>query len=327
MQSKIMQAQFQQVAKHLNIGKAAYHLYYAPKGKVKNWFRRGVVNTAIDAYSQHQMEQAAYRLPPMSFANSESSLDIHFLTGRKFWYQTCFCAWSLAQHTELTIRPVIYDDGSLERQYQDALLRVFPNAQFFLKQELDERVHQVLPQAKFPCLNERRQYYPNIRKLTDIHAGSHGWKLVLDSDMLFFRQPTLLLEWLQAPETPCHMVDTETAYGYPQALMESLCGSPVVERLNVGICGLNSSQIDWEKLEYWCRKLIEECGTHYYQEQALIAMLMAGQPCSVAPERDYIVMPEGTEVRQPRAILHHYVSDSKTWYFRYGWQQTMPKDV
>jgi hypothetical protein len=309
-----------------SLGKIAYRFYYAPKNAIQKWFRKGLINTAIEARCQQQMEQVAYRLPPVTSTHSTQPFDIHFLTGKNFWYQTCFCAWSMAQQADVPIRPVVYDDGSLSMRYQDAIRRVFPNAQIFLKSELDERIEAILPETTFPYLRDRRQYYPNIRKLTDIHAGSHGWKLVLDSDMLFFRSPTLLLEWLRLPQQPCHMIDTETAYGYPQSLMESLAGFSIKERLNVGICGLNSDDIDWEQLEYWCKTLIEQRGTHYYLEQALVAMLMADKPCAVAPEGDYIVLPNQAEGRQPQAVMHHYVAGSKSSYFRYGWKQALLKN-
>ena len=62
--------------------------------------------------------------------------------------------------------------------------------------------------------------------------------------------------------------------------MTSLTKAPIPQRVNVGICGLKSDDLDWEQLESWCKTLIEQQGTHYYQEQALIAMLMAGQSCT-----------------------------------------------
>lgn len=311
---------FRPVAKRWHLGKLAYKFYYAPKEALQKIWRKGLINTVIDASAQDQMQQAAYQLPTISPTSSVPPLEIHFLTGKKFWYQTCFCAYSMARYTDLPICPIIYDDGSLERQYQNAIRQVFPKAKIFLKPELDTRIEECLPAHKFPYLRERRKNYPNIRKLTDIHVGSRGWKLVLDSDMLFFRAPTMLLDWLKSPEIPCHMVDTETAYGYPETLMASLAKAPISDRLNVGICGLKSEDIDWEELEYWCKTMIEQQGTHYYQEQALIAMLMAGKPCAVAPAADYIVMPNQGEVIEPKAVLHHYVADSKPWYFRYGWK-------
>ncbi|UBF27338.1 glycosyl transferase [Kovacikia minuta CCNUW1] len=326
MYSSSFSSNLQQLLKSLKLGAIAYRLYYAPRNAARSSLRKGLWNTVVDAQAQRRMEQAAYQLPTIPSDTSLPALEVHFLTGKKFWYQTCFCAVSLAQQTELPIRPVIYDDGSLQKCYQEAIQRIFPNVKIFLKPELDVLIEEYLPQHRFPYLRDRRQYYPNIRKLTDVHLGNHGWKLVLDSDMLFFRPPTLLLNWLQAPQAPCYMVDTETSYGYPKPLMEALVQTEIPDRVNVGICGLNSDEIDWEQLEFWCKTMIEQQGTHYYQEQALIAMLMAGKPCVIAPVENYIVMPNQEETIHPQAILHHYVADSKPWYFRYGWRHIQKGD-
>ena len=322
-QANTPQSNLRQLAKQWQLGAIAYRFYYAPQGFLLKCVRQGAINMAIDFYAQQQMEAAAFRLQPVLHPEQNDAIEIHFLTGKKFWYQTCWCAYSMAQHSNLAIRPVIYDDGSLEQSYQDEIHRIFPNAKIFLKPELDARVNQYLPQHRFPFLRERRQNYPNLRKLIDIHIGSQGWKLVLDSDMLFFRTPTVLLHWLQQPQQPCYMVDTETSYGYTESLMTSLTQAPIPQRVNVGICGLKSDDLDWEKLESWCKTLIEQQGTHYYQEQALIAMLMAGQSCTVAPEADYVVMPDRHEAMQPTTVLHHYVADSKPWYFRFAWKHIL----
>ena len=58
-----------------------------------------------------------------------------------------------------------------------------------------------------------------MRKLTDVHAGRTGWRLFLDSDMLFFARPDFLLAWLADPRQPCHMIDVVSAYGYSPGLM------------------------------------------------------------------------------------------------------------
>ncbi|WP_017654678.1 hypothetical protein [Fortiea contorta] len=316
-----MPASLFNLAKKWQFGKIAYHAYFRPKSFLKECERRGISNMAWDAYTRKQMEKQAYNLPTTS--SSERILDIYFLTGKKFWDQTCFCAYSFAQHSPFSIRPIIYDDGSLNIHHCQAIKRIFPHAKILLKPELDACIETNLPESKFPYLRERRQNYPNIRKLTDVHVGSRGWKLVLDSDMLFFQTPNFLIDWLNYPQQPCHMVDVETAYGYSEQLMTELAGAAISERLNVGICGLKSEDIDWEQLEYWCKTLIEREQTHYYQEQALIAMLMAGKPCAVAPAKDYIVMPSKEEVIHPKAVLHHYVANSKPWYFRYGWKHIL----
>lgn len=92
------------------------------------------------------------------------------------------------------------------------------------------------------------------------------------------------------------------------------------DRVNVGACGLKSDEIDWDRLEHWCRDTLEREGSSYYQEQALTALLVAGQPARVAPAQDYVVLPTRAQARDSHEVLHHYVAESKAWYFRDAWR-------
>jgi hypothetical protein len=309
------------VAKSLQLGQALYWTYYVPKGIVKRSLKRDPIRRWGDRRAQAQMEAAAYQLP--SLTPSQQPHEIYFLSGRRFWYQTCFCAYSMSVQSGQYLRPVIYDDGSLSQPYEDAIKRIFPDAKIISAQATEARLDHYLPSAAFPTLRSRRLEYFNLRKLTDIHVNSQGWKLVLDSDMLFFRPPNFLLNWLEAPQQPCYMVDVETAYGYSEELMQRLAGAAIPDKINVGICGLQSESIDWDELEYWCKTLIAAEGTNYYQEQAMAAMLMARYPSIIAPAQEYVLMPDRAEAQQPTAVMHHYVADSKPWYFRYGWKDTI----
>jgi len=313
-----------QILKEWKLGVILYKVYYSPKNFLLRLFRKGIINTAVDHRAQQQMEQAAYKLKVVDNHDSaDSPLEIHFLTGRKFWYQTIFCAYSFAQHTNIPIRPIIYDDGSLDSKYQEEILRIFPEAKIILNAEIEEYINEHLPEHKFPYLRERRRLQPHMKKITDIRVGSPGWKLVLDSDMLFFRTPEFLIDWLKSPQNPCYMVDVLNSYGYSNTLMTSLTQAEIPDRLNVGICGLNSDDIDWEQLEYWSKTMIDREGTTYYMDQALSAMLMSGKTCSIAPSDEYIAMPSREEGMQPHAIMHHYVDKSKPLYFRYGWKNVL----
>jgi len=268
------------------------------------------------------MEQAAYRLPVLD-ALPEPPLEVHLLTGHRFWYQTAFCLWTLSRNANRRVSPNICDDGSLLPMEREALVRLFPSARFVSCRETLVRLDRHLPASRFPVLRERWQHYPNIRKLIDIHAGSTGWKLVLDSDLLFFRRPTFLIDWLDRPRKPLHAVDCETSYGYSLGLLAELAGSAPAERLNVGLCGLQSDGIDWDRLESWCHTLIDRAGTHYYLEQALVALLLAGKDCAIAPAADYITLPQPPEALTCGAVMHHYVADSKKWYFRNNWRRAV----
>lgn len=301
-------------------GKILYHFWHRPFGRIRDSVHAGGpwVEQRTEL-GQREMKTAGLALTVLRLASGES-LELHLLTGRRFWYQTAFCLWTFARHACRPLAPVIYDDGTLTEEFCGPLRRLFPAARFIAHAETIARLDEHLPVAKFPTLRERWLNYPNIRKLIDPHLGSTGWKLVLDSDLLFFRQPDFLLNWLDAPTCPLHAVDCETSYGYSRPLMNKLAGAPVADLVNVGLTGLNSSELDWEQLEHWCSTLITQEKTSYYLEQALIAMLMAGRPCAIAPVADYVTLPKPPEAHACKAVMHHYVAHSKRWYFQQNWR-------
>ncbi len=301
-------------------GKFLLRFYHTPVNRIRDSLRNGGPwQERRTECGRAAMEAAAARLPVPSVA-SGAALELHLLTGRRFWYQSAFCLWTLARQTGRPLAPVIYDDGSLAEQYRVSLSRLFPAVRFVAQGETIKRLDALLPVARFPFLRERWLNYPNLRKLIDPHLGGTGWKLVLDSDLLFFRRPDFLLHWLDTPDRPLHAVDCETSYGYSRPLMNELAGAPVAELVNVGLTGLNSSELDWEQLEHWCSPLITQEKTSYYLEQALIAMLMAGRPCAIAPVADYVTLPKPPEAHACKAVMHHYVAHSKRWYFQQNWR-------
>ncbi|MEB3354650.1 MAG: glycosyl transferase, partial [Cyanobacteriota bacterium] len=173
----------------LSVAKTA--LYRRPKDelqRLQRWGPRGYFRTGA---WQRQMEQAATRLPVLSPSGPASGplLEVWFLTGERFWYQTAFCAWSLARHCHRELVLHLVDDGSLKPEQEQRLRRLFPAGKTRWKQEVALELEQHLPVNRFPVLRQRWGDYINIRKLTDIHLASSGSKLVLDSDMLFFRRP------------------------------------------------------------------------------------------------------------------------------------------
>ena len=102
--------------------------------------------------------------------------------------------------------------------------------------------------------------------------------------------------------------------------MERLTGAPIPPLVNVGI---RSDSLDWDEVEGWCRELIARENTNYYLEQALVAMLVARQPCVAAPAGDYITRPSRFEIAHPSAVMHHYVDTAKHGYFRTAWRLTL----
>ena len=296
-----------------------YRLWYAPCGALKKLRDEGAVNLGLARLGRAAMERAAWHLGPVVTPTADAP-EVYYLTGHRFAYQTAFCAVSLVRKIGRPIRVVAIDDGTLCQTDLALLRHALPALRIVSVAEVESTLEARLPIARYPELRRRRLVYPHLRKLTDIHAGGGGWKLVLDSDMLFHGFPKFLLDWIAAPDRPCHMVDVDDAYGYSARLLRELAGVALPAKVNVGVCGLASDQIDWDRLEYWSRVLVEREGTHYLMEQALVAMLVAGKTCAVAPAKDYIVAPSRRESESPTGVLHHYTAQAKAWYFRFGWR-------
>jgi hypothetical protein len=302
-------------------------LYRYPKSNWQNWQKFGGYFAYKKMFAhEKQMKIAADRVVVQKPPSNLQTLNICFLTGKKYWHQTIFCALSLQKNTQHPIYFTFYDDGSFTEKLVLKYQQQIPNSTFISLQQIEERLKITLPLNKYPYLNHKRHVYKHIRKLTDIHAGNTGWHLVLDSDMLFLKTPTQLIEWLKNPAQPFYMVDIETAYGYPIPEMEKLTKTTIAHKINVGAIGLKSETIDFDKLEHWAKYLETNFGKSYYLEQALSAMLIANQPSQIANKEEYIVYPTQQQVQNKIGTLHHYVDVSKKWYFMGAWSYLTSKN-
>ena len=309
------------LATRLGLGRLAYRLYHQPLGLVRQSIREGGPFAQADDRAGHEaMKLAATRLPPLAARPAGPTAEIAFLSGPKYWHQTLFCFVSLQSQVPFRVTPIVYDDGAMDRHTEDLIRRVVPWVRFVTAAETEDRLAALLPESRFPALRARRRVYPHLRKLIDVHAGSSEFRLVADSDMLFFREPAEVAQWFAQP---CwlYMQDVATAYGYPADFLADLAGAPVPEAINVGLYAVDGAAIDWDKVEHWCDRQIAEHGPHYVQEQALTAMLFAGRSATVLARNDYVVMPDAAEGAKCSAVLHHYVDISKRAYFRHNWRK------
>lgn len=306
------------------LGKIKTVLYRKPMAKLERLCRWGPNAYFRIEDWKRKMEQAARELPEPAAQGAEGkerSVDIWFMTGKGFWYQTAFCAWTLARHSRYHIRPVILDDGSLDVDTIDQLRRLFPDLIVHAKESCDMAFQERFPAACFPNLNFWRNKQLLFRKLTDIHGGSDERRIFLDSDMLFFRNPSELDEWFEGDQG-YNLVqkDCWESYGYSRMLTERLCGRQLPEAVNIGIFSLHGPSIDWGQVEIWTGELIKAEGLHYNITQCTTAMIMACSPLRILDPEDYKVWPKNPSATAPQRVLDHYVSDSKPYYFGEAWK-------
>ena len=274
------------------------------------------------------MEAVAWRLQAMGERqeargneSGEKPLEIHMLVGTRFWFMAAYALVSLQRRIDRAVHVHFYDDGTLEAQQRDKLETLAAAVTFHDRGGINARIERYLPEEKFPFIRERLRNYPNLKKLTDPHVGATGAKLVMDADILFFGLPVELLRWIEEPTDVLCATDVTESYGYSRALMGELAGGTIPAKINVGITGLRSESLDWDKMEFWCRKLITREKTNYYLEQALVAMLCATRPFAQLGLERYLTGPSDEQVLSGAGAMQHYVDLSKKEYFRRAWRQ------
>jgi len=302
-------------------GKLLYQLYHKPIGAIRKTLKTGIRRTAETNRGRMAMIEASTTLREVRY-DIDETLNVYFLTGKQYWFQTAFCLYSLQVNAGTNIHAYVVDDGSFDEELEQQVQIQFPTTVTLIRnKQLLELLYQKLPQDIYPVLRKRRIEYPHLRKLTDVHIlPGDGPKLVLDSDMLFFHQPGELLAWLRNPEGMLFMRDVEESYGYTNDIMLRLTSAQSIpERLNVGVAGIRSNEIPWKELEHWTDSLLQKEGSSYLQEQALTAMIAARGKYRFLDDHAYKVLPSigASEVQE---ILHHYVADSKYDYFVKGWR-------
>ncbi len=301
-----------------------YQLWYRPLAAVQRSRREG---GPLEQWKNHRgrqaMRAAAIRLPAMPVRSPQQGEPcLIFLTGHAYWEQSAFCLRSLQVQVPGRIWPVLFmDDGTLSPAQRRSLDSAFPGSAVVSEVSLQQALDVLLPVNRFPTLREHRRHFPLLRKLTDTHAARPGPNLVLDADMLFHHPPDALLVWMDDPSLPMVMTDCQESYGYKRSVLATLAAGPIPESVNTGICGFETSTIDWSNLERWTHSLLTTQGSSYFLEQALVALLLSDRPHRQLSRNDYQVAPDPTEILNPTAVLHHYVALTKRGYFRQAWRR------
>lgn len=117
-------------------------------------------------------------------------------------------------------------------------------------------------------------------KLVDIKLfDSNKRTILLDSDILFFKNPAELLSLAKdIAGANAFNKDIDTAYILPSSTLEEVIKAPIPEKLNAGLSVIDVDLINFDQIEKWL-SIFEGYGTDDIKwhriEQSLIAMSAA----------------------------------------------------
>src|SRR5579872_1270469 len=145
----------------------------------------------------------------------------------------------------------IHIQGTSTVGMENQLRRHFPNARFILQGEADGVVEGYLRRRKLHRLLEMRRAIPTMQKLTDFLTMTTARRIViLDSDVLFFHNPTELAELTGGPGQEFRVQrDFMDAYTIALERGKSDFGINLQPAVNVGIVRSTPDVIDLEKCD------------------------------------------------------------------------------
>jgi len=237
------------------------------------------------------------------FADDASVCEIHVLTSGSDWLNLIWALKSFYRASGRSYALCIHDDGSLTIEQRRILLEHFPRARLIARQRADEEVLTAL--AGFPLCKRFRESNHLAPKIFDFrHYLRADRMLLLDSDVLFFSEPTELLRRIEDSNYLKNTAngDVASAYTVDPKVVTQECEVNLIARFNSGLGLIHRESL---KLE-WMEEFLGLPGilAHFWRiEQTLFALCSSRFGVELLPS-EYDVFLDGVVDERP---ARHYV--------------------
>ena len=274
---------------------------------------------------QHGLHTAYYRdtvrkqildtLPIVG--KTDKSCEIHVLTSATDWLNLMWALKSFYHYSQRNYALCIHDDGTLNESHYAIFQQHFPDARIIDRSAADEKVLAEL--KNYPNCWEFRKTNQLSPKVFDFLSYLESDRLLLlDSDVLFFAEPTELLHRIENSQYQYNSVnaDISSAYTVDPLFIKEQMGFTVQERFNSGLGLIHKESLDLDWIEEFLT-LPNIIGHFWRIEQTLYAL------CS--SKFGVELLPQEYNVRLDKAInglpSRHYVGAIRHLMYSEGIKQ------
>ncbi|HYP12416.1 MAG TPA: hypothetical protein VEQ63_00710, partial [Bryobacteraceae bacterium] len=168
---------------------------------------------------------------------SNAPAEVHILCYRRDYLTAMWALKTFYRYAPIPYPLVIHFQGECPPIAIDRLRKHFPGARVILQPEADRRTEAWLAQNGCTRLLESRRKNPFLLKLTDIPIVSSARRIVvIDSDILFFREPAHLYSVIGSDlSTPLVQRDPESTYNITEKAAHRDLGIELAPCVNSGI--------------------------------------------------------------------------------------------
>lgn len=236
-------------------------------------------------------------------ADDISVCEIHVLTSEADWLNLMWALKSFYHASGRGYGLCVHDDGSLNDAIRMTLRQHFPAARILDRAQAEGEVLESL--ADLPRCHEFRSTNHLAPKVFDFyHYLASERMLLLDSDVLFFAEPTELLRRIEDPHYTKNSVNCDVASAYTttsQQVVEQF-GFQLIERFNSGLGLIHKPSLNPHRVEQFLG-LPEIVGHFWRIEQTLYALCSCQFGCELLPDCYSVFLNGAVGEKQSR----HYV--------------------
>lgn len=268
------------------------------------------------AYWRDVVRPRVLKTPPV-VETTDRTCEIHVLTHAGDWLNLLWCLKSFYFASRRKYSLCIHEDGSLGEDQLAELRHHFPDARVISRAEADRRMHNVLSGKSHA--SAFRTINPLALKVFDFAGYLESERmLLLDSDILFFEEPSELLHRIEDPGYRRNTLNRDWRCGYtlPPPALERATGVSCPEGINSGLGLLHRGIVDSDQCEDYLASP-GVIGHHHRIEQTLIALSCAQSGFEFLPS-EYDVHLGDTPLGTP---CRHYTGPVRHLMYREGMER------
>lgn len=252
--------------------------------------------------------------PPLRTAKPGGPVEVRVLTWRRDWMNLIWALKSFYHFADVDYPLYIHDGGLVENQ-AERLLAHFPDAVFVPSKEADAFVIAELDRRGLRRCLEYRKRNPSTRKLFDYFLMTRAESMVcIDSDIVFFRRPDLLLAPPEGLPVNRYNRDLAEYYSMTPDELDQAFGIRPPSRINSGLSVVRCASIDLEAVDRWLEhpKLFDD---QWVTEQTLHALCSTVYGVELLPETYMVDIVPGL---LPDAVCKHYPGYLRKYLYSEG---------
>jgi hypothetical protein len=239
----------------------------------------------------------------------EVPVSVHMLVSSRTWDAGLLAAISFEHFSARNWPLFIHEDGSVDASQRREIEKKLPGARFVPRAEA-ERVTRDRLASHPKCLSHRGRHNLFLKFFDFPAYAPYDRFLVLDSDVIFFKRPGEILDWVDSgKEEFWFNEDTGEKYCNPRPQIEQALQMKIWKKVNTGICLVPKRAISLELAE----RLIAafETSAHHPQffEQTLYALMASAYGKGGMLPSTYNI--SWGYLRAPGSISRHYVGAFK----------------